>query len=54
MVKRKLLIPAGLFAAGLILLIIGISAGENRSIHGKGSVICMECIGIDGRVRSAR
>jgi len=42
---RKI-IPAVILTAGIVMMIMGIQRGELQSILQKGTVICLECIGI--------
>ena len=44
--KYKKLIPACLIAAGIVLLIIGVSRGEMMTVFSKAATVCLECIGI--------
>jgi hypothetical protein len=36
----------GIFAVAVALVLLGIFGGELREIHQKGSMVCLECIGI--------
>ena len=44
--KYKKLIPAALIAAGIVMLIIGVSRGEIMTVFSKVATVCLECIGI--------
>ena len=47
MVKRyRRLVPVALIAAGIVMLIIGISRGEMMTVFSKAATVCLECIGI--------
>ena len=42
----RLIIPAVIFTAGIVLMVLGILRGELHEIYHKAIVLCLECIGI--------
>ena len=35
-----------LLIAAAVLIVLGVAAGEALSVYEKGSIVCLECIGI--------
>jgi len=40
------ILPSGIFATGVVLMVYGIRRGELQMIMQKAVVVCLECIGI--------
>ena len=44
--RKRIVLQIALLAVGLVLMGAGVLRGELMEIFRKGTVICMECIGI--------
>ncbi|MDC7244601.1 MAG: CD1871A family CXXC motif-containing protein [Sphaerochaetaceae bacterium] len=44
--RRRMIIPAALIAAGVVLILLGILGKEHLIVLQKATVICLECVGI--------
>ncbi len=46
MKSRRNWITAGIFAASLVLIVVGVFRNEHLAVMNKAINVCMECIGI--------